>query len=176
MLPILHYFEICLRNRIDQLFKKNYASDWLINVPSELMLSQEDLRKIEKVILRLRRETNKEPTHDGIVPNMTFGFWRSFFNKKYDTVIWHRKNSITSVFPNLQHNHRRRFYIEHKLLNIKELRNRIAHHEPIWNQRNLVYLGYDACKELIHAISAEALVMLKAIDRFSLIEKNLFFE
>jgi hypothetical protein len=69
MIPTLHYFEICLRNRIDQIIKKYYTENW------------------------------------------------------------HRKDTIKIIFPNLPRIHRKRSYIEHKLLQIKEIRNRIAHHK-----------------------------------------------
>lgn len=173
MIPSLHYLEICLRNRIDQLFKKTYASDWLITIPHELILSTEDLQKIGKISRRIRRESRREPIHDDIVAQMTFGFWCSFFHKKYDPVIWHRKNFITSVFPNLPRNQRKRSYIEQKILKIKEVRNRIAHHEPIWNRSSSVHLSYSVCIGLIQAISQEALDLMKLIDRFPAIEKKI---
>lgn len=48
MLPTLHYFEVCLRNRLNHLFCNKYGNSWLTRPPNELMISAEDLKKIEK--------------------------------------------------------------------------------------------------------------------------------
>ena len=49
MLPSLHYLEVCLRNRIDQLFCKIYGKNWLMQPPNCLMISPEDRKRIEKI-------------------------------------------------------------------------------------------------------------------------------
>lgn len=173
MLPALHYFEICLRNRLNQLFCKKYGNDWLIHPPQELTISLEDLKKIEKILNRIRRETKRNPLHDDILAQMTFGFWCSFFHRKYDPILWHQKDSFITVFPNLSRINRKRSYIEHRILQIKDIRNRIAHHEPIWNKRSLLTSVHAHCLELIEAISQDAPRMLQQIDRFPKVNQNL---
>jgi hypothetical protein len=56
MLPTLHYFEICLRNRIDAVIREYYHDNWLFNLPPELKISKKAMVKIENAILRLKKE------------------------------------------------------------------------------------------------------------------------
>lgn len=166
MIPTLHYFEICLRNRMDYILKKYFSSSWLLQPPSHLMLSEQDKKKIEDVILKTRKISKREPHHDDIVAQMTFGFWCAFFHRKYDPVIWHRKDAIRTVFPNLLRHNRRRTHVEDKILILKEIRNRIAHHEPVWNRKISILDAHTVAHELIFAMSLDAVSLLKAIDQF----------
>ncbi len=172
MIPALHYFEISFRNRIDQVFKKYYASEWLTNTPNQLMVSAQDIKKINEIISKVRRENKRLPIHDDIVAQMTFGFWCSFLHRKYDPVIWHRKDAIKIIFPNLPRANKKRSYIEHKIFKIKEIRNRIAHHEPVWNSKVSIFDAHAICLELIHAMSHDAAEMLRRIDKFPTIYHN----
>jgi abortive infection bacteriophage resistance protein len=138
-----------------------------------LILSEQDIKKIESIASKVRRENKKEPVHDDIVAQMTFGFWCSFFHRKYDPAIWHRKDAVKMIFPNLPRVNRKRAYIENKILTIKEIRNRIAHHEPVWNRKISIIEAHTICHELIHAMSNDAVEMLKSIDRFSSVYQKL---
>lgn len=173
MIPALHYLEICLRNRMDQLFCGIYGAAWLINNPKDLMIFPEDIKKIQKIVARVERENHREATHGDIISQMTFGFWCSFFHRKYDPVIWHRKDSILSVFPHLQRVNRKRSHIEQRIGKIKDIRNRIAHYEPIWNGKTSMIEIHTICLDLIGAISKDALLMLKTIDRFPDVARQL---
>jgi hypothetical protein len=166
MLPTLHYLEVCLRYRIDQVLSYYYSSNWLIKALCQLKVSEIDINKIEDIKLKVGRKGKRASLHDDIIAQMTFGFWSSFFCKKYDPIIWQRKGAIKTVFPNLARINRKRSYIEARLLKIKEVRNRIAHHEPVWNNRVSIHMAYTMCHELIQAMSIDALAFLKSIDRF----------
>jgi hypothetical protein len=166
MMPTLHYFEVCLRNRIDQVIKKYYTSDWLIRIPKQLKIPIQDINKINEIILRKSISRKTLPTHDDIVAHMTFGFWCSFFQRKYDPMIWHLKESMKIVFPNIPRVNRKRAYIEPKLFKIKEMRNRIAHYEPLLNRKISILEVYNLCHEIIMGMSYEAIEMLKKVDRF----------
>ena len=175
MVPTLHYLEVCLRNRIDHLFCKLYGLNWLIQIPKNLPITVEDIKRIDKIKARIKREYKREPAHGDILSQMAFGFWCSFFHRKYDPIIWHRKNSINSVFPNLPRFNRKRSYIEKKILIIKDVRNRIAHHEPIWNMVISIEEVHRMCIEIINAISIEASSQLQMIDRFPKVNKDTIF-
>lgn len=173
MIPTLHYFEICLRNRIDYILKKHFSPTWLLHLPNHLMISEQDKKKIEDIISKTRRVNKREPHHDDVVAQMTFGFWCAFFHRKYDPVIWHRKDTIKTVFPNLLRHNRKRMYVEDKILILKEIRNRIAHHEPVWNRKISILDAHTVAHELIFAMSSEATSLLKTIDRFPSIYEKL---
>lgn len=166
MIPTLHYLEICLRNRIDEVFKVYYTSNWLLNPEFNPIISLQDKKKIDEIIVKIRREKKRNAMHDDVVAQMTFGFWCSFFHKKYDPFIWHRKDTFKIIFPNLPRMNRKRSFVEEKILKIKEIRNRIAHHEPVWNHKVSIFNAHSMCHELIEAMSYDAIKMLKMIDRF----------
>jgi hypothetical protein len=171
MLPALSYLEVCLRNRLDQTIKIFFGSDWLIT-PHARLISLKDQTKIKEIYTRIKREKHTNPGHDDILAQMTFGFWCTFFHKKYDPLIWHKKNALRNVFPNLARNNRKRSYVEQRILLVKELRNRIAHHEPILSKPIKILQSYQITIELLQAISLEAYNMLKTIDRFAEVYKS----
>ncbi len=166
MIPVLHYFEILLRNQLDMVLKKNYGEKWLLTLPHSLMISDKDIKKISEIINKIRRERRNEISHDDILSQMTFGFWCAFFHKRYDPVLWHRKNALKNLFPYFSKQNRTRSYIEKNILKIKTIRNRIAHHEPIWKHRASVDEAHKICCEFIQGISPDALVLLSKIDHF----------
>lgn len=174
MIPTLHYLEICLRNRIDQTLKKHYNADWLIKPLQNLMISEQDTKKINEILAKLQKENKRTTMNNDIVAQMSFGFWCSFFHKRYDPIIWHRKDTFKIIFPNLLRINRKRSYIESKILKIKTIRNRIAHHEPVWNNKILIWDAYSMCYELIEAMSYDAIKMLKPVDRFPQIYKSIY--
>jgi hypothetical protein len=166
MIPTLHYLEVCLRNRLDQVLKQYYGPNWLMNPSHHAIIADQDSKKINEIFFKLQRENKREAVHDDIVAQMTFGFWCSFFHRKYDPMIWHRKNTFKTIFTHLPRIHRKRSYIETKILKIKNIRNRIAHHEPVWNRQISILSAHRMCYELIEAMSCDAINMLKMIDRF----------
>lgn len=165
MMPSLHYLEILLRNRLDAIIGYYYGENWLIQPSPFLMISLKDTQKIEIITDKLSRE-GKRTGHDAILAQMTFGFWCSFFHKKYDPVIWHRRQALKTIFPSLPRHQRTRKYLEQKILKIKLLRNRIAHHEPVWKYKVSTNEAHALCCELVHAMSPEGLALLTKIDRF----------
>jgi hypothetical protein len=167
MIPTLHYFEVCLRNRIDQFIQENYYKNWLVTPPDEL-ISDKYIKKIETIV-KVGEKRKKIQTHDDILAQLGFGFWCSFFQPKYDPILWHRKDALKNMFPNLSRIDRKRIKIEKKILKIKHIRNRIAHHEPIWDPTLSIRSTHAMCHELIGAMSIELQNMLKPIDRFPII-------
>lgn len=175
MLPALHYLEICLRNRLDEAFKIFLRKDWLINLPKELLISPKDHQKIKDIAEKFQREHKRKPTHDDILSQMTFGFWCAFFHKKYDPIIWHRKSILKSTFPNLSRSERKRSFIEPQLLKIKEIRNRIAHHEAVLKNPKRLIESHTLCLNLIQYMSEEACSLIKDVDLFPSTSKSILF-
>lgn len=175
MYPSLHYLEICLRNQINQTFKKLFTVDWLIQISKKLYLSDKTKNDIAKIKNKFLDSKKYSPKHEDILSQMTFGFWCSFFSKKYDSDIWHKKHAIAYTFPNLPRRNRKSTIINNALIKIKTLRNRIAHHEPVWNRVNFVKTSHMHCHQLVGACSSAALSLLKSVDRFpSVVENEIF--
>ena len=60
-----------------------------------------------------------------IVAELPFGFWRYLLASHYDRTLW------KSVFLGVFRDQSRRKPVYYRLTRLHELRNRIAHHEPI---------------------------------------------
>jgi len=167
LLPALHYLEVILRNRLDTAIRQVYGKDWLLRVPAALPMEAYNREKISAAHAAFRFEKRRAPTHNDLVATMTFGFWCALFHKRYDPALWHRGHFFPTVFPNWPREQRKRGVIQPKLYIIKDLRNRIAHHEPIGDWKPGATIGHRLCLELIGAMTPEALERLREVDRFA---------
>ena len=75
------------------------------------------------------------PTAGKVVAELKFVFWQYLFVKSHDARLW--KTYFSTVFPAYDHSksvEAARSEIYNDLDIIRKLRNRIAHHEPIFNR------------------------------------------
>jgi hypothetical protein len=86
---------------------------------------------IAKARDRVRRSGRPE-TPGRVVAELPFGFWRYLLAARYEQTLW--TPALRHAFPHLQP--RRRRSIAEPIERLHQLRNRIAHHEPI-HHRNL---------------------------------------
>jgi hypothetical protein len=164
LLPALHYLEVILRNRLDQAIRTEYGANWLLHIPASLRLEAYNCDKVASARADFIKEKRRQPMHDDIVASMTFGFWFSFFHKRYDPILWHRRHFFASVFPNWPREERKRQVMQSKLSVIKKLRNRIAHHEPIIDGKPSAEVAHNLCIELIGAMSLTAREKLRELE------------
>jgi hypothetical protein len=106
-----------------------------------------------------------------MVAELNFGFWLSLFHKKYEAKIWQKKGALQTVFSNhintgLLLNIKK---IRADLENIRKLRNRIFHHEPIVN----INLGVKALHSFIYfyleSMAPEIVEEIREVDKFTTI-------
>lgn len=69
----------------------------------------------------------KPETPGRIVAELNFGFWRYLLASHYERSLW--LPTLRYLFRNLSRRH-----VYSRLTQLNELRNRIAHHEPIYSQ------------------------------------------
>lgn len=126
-------FEVALRNRVAKsLSSHNKRADWYRKREFMMKLSEDRRANVREVRARLRAD-NREERPGRVVAGLTFHFWVSMHEKKYRDLIW--TPHLYKLWPpgtNIK--------IVHKdLTKMRDLRNRIAHHEPIvaegWHQR-----------------------------------------
>jgi hypothetical protein len=85
----------------------------------------------------LQNTRRNAATTGKLIPELKFVFWQTMFTGRHDARLWNAH--LIQVFPNLCHStpvRQLRQEIYHELEQIRTLRNRIAHHEPIF-ARNL---------------------------------------
>jgi hypothetical protein len=132
--PPLHLLEVALRNTLSTALN-NYLNDtqWLINSRSCNFFKDKEKVRIREAINKL---TKKRKTVDAgrAIAELNFGFWVNLYDRPY--MEFHKK-TIKSQFPNASNKQRDIFTVKSRLNEIRLLRNRIFHYEPIWHWSNL---------------------------------------
>ena len=98
-----------------------------------------------------------------IVAELTFGFWTSLLNSYYEQKLW--PWMLLTAFPCMPRHIRTRHTLSRRLNEIRELRNRVFHHERISNDVNLPQ-RHAAIVEAVGWISTECSQLLQCADRF----------
>lgn len=91
------------------------------------------------------------PPPERILTELSFGFWRFLLAKRYERTLW--EFSLRHGFPHLARQRRRD--IAEPVERLHKLRNRVAHHEPIY-KRDLLQDVADA-RTVLGAVSPAAL-------------------
>jgi Protein of unknown function (DUF2934) len=133
----LHICEVMIRNAVSEALERVHGPRWpwqagfqasLPSVPAQVGYSpRDDLQKV----------ATEQPTTGKVIPELKFVFWEQMFTKRHDLRLWdaHLKSVFPEHLPPMTvRDLRKRIYGD--LEAIRKLRNRIAHHEPIF-KRNL---------------------------------------
>jgi len=138
LFTVISCLEIALRNAIDKNYTHRLGPEWLKDaIQSGGIFDSKRCRLTQANINDAIRSLNHSYTHYKLIAEMGFGFWRFMFaNNQFmaagssllQIVPFRPKSS-----PQLLYNHN---YMLNHLASINELRNRIAHHEPICFQQN----------------------------------------
>lgn len=123
--------EVGLRNNIDLQLKRKYGTEnWFDDAAFIKDVSSFQIDKISDARRTIHRE-KKAVTSGKMVAELTFGFWTSLFDTKFEKVLW---KDLRLAFPKCPKKERQRKNISSKLNSIRKLRNRVFHHESIsWN-------------------------------------------
>lgn len=133
--PCLQNLEIGLRNRLNIALTQSFGSSkWYKD--AAIVIDETGQQKVT-VAEQLIRDKNKTVTPARIVSELSFGFWTSLFSTKYDAVIWRRAGLLKAAFPYLSKYSRKRSALAERFGHIRQFRNRVFHHEPIWKLQNL---------------------------------------
>lgn len=162
--PALQILEISLRNSLHKTFTENFKTEFWFNLS---FLNQKEQSKINKAIKTLKNR-KKTLTSGRIVAELSFGFWVSLFDIRYehDQILWPK--SIKPTFPFLPKGQKTRQFLSRELNRIKLLRNRIFHYEPIWHLKDLTE-QHDKIIYLIKCLSPSAANYLTTLDKFKVI-------
>ena len=140
-------YEIALRNAVDRVYAVQHGADWLFN-SAQIggIFDNPSCNQTKRVILKAITDLGSLYTHAKLLAKMDFGFWRYLFAQPQ---FFASGQILLQVFPAkprstpvIQYNHT---YIFHQLEQINNLRNRLAHHEPV------CFLPDQATKNTIYA-------------------------
>lgn len=127
----LQAWEVALRNRLDAFLSDRYGEHWAVDRGQAFrQLKRNERDQIESALKKLRQGRRPPPTKDGVVARLSAGFWVALLGKGYDVPFaW--RNNLYRVFPGGRD--RPQTEIRATCDGLLKLRNRIAHHEPIFH-------------------------------------------
>jgi len=127
----LQMWEIALRNKLNQFLCWKFNTNWPFDERRAVrQLAGAEKRKLREAVARLQDSNNGQLVTTGaVVADLSAGFWVSLLGSAYDIPFSWRYNLVRKIFPNDETLDRdQASEICGKLL---DLRNRVAHHEPI---------------------------------------------
>lgn len=128
----LQGLEVCLRNSMHLAMEVSHGSNWYDTIT---FLNPKAVQSIKEAKNKLASQRYPvDPPH--MIAELSFGFWVSLLGKggsgfNYEMSLW--RPTLVKAFP---HQRLNRKTVHKKLDHLRRLRNRIAHHEPIF-QRHL---------------------------------------
>ncbi len=121
----LQGLEICLRNTLHTALSEKYDEEWYNYINFLDNRAYELIDSAKKQVKRLHEEVNAPH----VVAELSFGFWLSLLNKQYHQSLW-----IPCFGRKFSNARKPRAKIHRELDHLRILRNRVAHHEPIFTR------------------------------------------
>jgi hypothetical protein len=152
ILPALHTLEIAFRNELARAARKLTASrsfqtagipSWLDASPTMLLERERDK------VLAAKERMGTDPhrwTEGRLIARLGFGFWVALCSNAYTDTrsegprLWPRALDI--AFLKRPRSVTTRAEVFHRFDRIRKFRNRVAHHQSVWNQDYLVQHDY----------------------------------
>ncbi|MFY9309744.1 MAG: Abi family protein [Bacteroidia bacterium] len=133
LFTVISCFEITLRNSINKHCVATLGNDWLKDaVFPNGIFDNPNCALTAKSITEALRTLNRNYTHNKLVAELGFGFWRYIFAQHQFTATG---RTLLRIFPAkptstpaIQYN---QTFVFNQLAQLNKIRNRIAHHEPI---------------------------------------------
>lgn len=180
--PALQLVEVALRNRFEMYLLNTYGKAWYAATAFHALLEPRDLKTIlntqrdltasNATLLRKNPAATPRPITSGrMIAELNFGFWTGLLGNHYSGRFWGR--AAATLFPNepiisagktlndLQK------AVNPMLRDVRHLRNRVFHHEPILHDGRL-WDNHAATWRLLEWMSPEALDWARRVglDRF----------
>ena len=159
----LQIAELALRNSLHRCLSLRFSSDQWYDLAAAKLPSWQ-IQQVESA--RQKLLDGGKPSNPGrIVAEMHFGFWTGFFNKVHaGTGIGHYV--AQQAFPHATKADRDLKKLDARWKRIRDLRNRVFHHERIVHFTDLD-AQHTAILEVVGWISPELQDLTSALDRFS---------
>jgi hypothetical protein len=168
--PTLNALEVSLRNSVHAAASAIYGTPYWFDQANVLILDQ------PKAIREARRELEKrgkQATSGRIIAELSFGFWTYLLGRRYDRHFWKPNNyqMLRDTFPQMPRQNRTRTGAFQRYNELRELRNRVFHFEPVWNRTNLAQLHADIL-EAISWINPTLHRTVLLLDHFPYVHQN----
>jgi hypothetical protein len=162
----LQMCEVALRNAIHAAMSALYGQEKWYDAVELAAWGHSQIGDAKQKIAR----AGKPVTPGRVVAELHFGFWTSLFEDHYERRTRFLPRGIKKVFPGLPKSLHKRKGIKARLEQIRQLRNRVFHHERIihWND---LQDQHAHIIETVGWISPELEEMALRLDRFLEIHK-----
>jgi hypothetical protein len=119
-------WEVSLRDAMDQALCQDKENGYWFDLP---YVGSQPVKKAKRKIA----SQNKDITPGRIIAELNFGYWTRLFSTRYETkqIIWPRL--IRPIFPDLPKALCVREILSKRIQDLRKLRNRVYHYEPIWD-------------------------------------------
>ena len=126
---VIGIFEVILRNSIDAYYRRLKGANWLADAiqPGGYLNNGLGCGDAFHSVQRAIHKLGNDYTHDRLVSRLTFGFWTFQFAPKEFAAAG---SVLLNIFPGRPFGTKQK-NIHRSLIKINDIRNRIAHHEPI---------------------------------------------
>lgn len=167
--PALQTCEIALRNAIHTHLAASLGREDWFDAPNFQLTpwAQLEVRKAKDKI----QKTGKPVTAGRVVAELQFGFWTSLFEAHYEQKTHFLPRGIKAVFPHLPKSLHKRKERKNDLERVRNLRNRVFHHERILHWTDLD-AQHALIVQIIGWISPPLQQMTAALDRFQGVRKT----
>ena len=139
---VLQGLEVTLRNAMHNRLSASYGPAWYENPRTGL--DDGGVRRVVRLKMHLEQSGRQYVTAAQMVAGLSFGFWVSLLGNggriaelnrraNYEMTLW--RPALRSAFPHVRSLNRKQAHAA--LDGLRILRNRIAHHEPIFNRDHM---------------------------------------
>jgi hypothetical protein len=175
LFTMISCFEVALRNAIDQHYTSTLGDHWLQNASaSGGRFCNRKCQFTQISINEAIRKLNHSYTHSKLIAELGFGFWRYMFAKHQYSACGKTLLRILPAKPKgglVNQN-----FILNRLADINDLRNRIAHHEPVCFVRGMpvkdtsyVRVHYDYVIKLFRWLCIDESALLFGLDHIEML-------
>ncbi len=161
----LNAVEIALRNGLHDTLTAHFGiPNWY---DQKGLLDQKQVDNVNSVKGRIVRD-GESVTPDRVVSELTFGFWVTILSRNYNARLWQGQNAapLRRAFPRIPKRQRQRQSIHQHYNAIRELRNRVFHHEPLFDDQILLR-RHGEISQGIGWINPTLLAWIQDVDRFA---------
>lgn len=133
--------EVIFRNAVDQALisygnARGWQDPWYLQQHLfDSKKSAQARKSIQQAVVRATPAGGSHPVHGKVIAELNFGFWRYLCQSTYATKLW--VPAVSTRFlghPQSPDPHLVRAAVEDRMQRLHVLRNRIAHHEPIFRR------------------------------------------
>lgn len=135
-LYVIHLFEICVRNAVANAAESAYGANWpsqqnfMLSLPNPGQPNFSPKRELNSTRSRAGNTTTGK-----IIADIKLAFWESMYTSRHDNRLW--TPYLSREFPHLPAGmtvQAARSRIHDVCEVVRRLRNRIAHHEPVFTR------------------------------------------